>query len=104
MARRYQVTDTLRKDAYRFVRRAMRSSLDGALSGGGQLPVAVRGAAETHFAGAARFFAGLFPGRRLGGGALAVYQNGRPMVDVWTGWSDRNGQVPWTADTGAMVF
>ncbi|KBR64814.1 hypothetical protein X425_01450 [Mycobacterium avium XTB13-223] len=104
MARRYQVTDTLRQDAYRFVRRAMRSSLDAALSGGGQLPVAVRGAAETHFAGAVRFFAGLFPGRHLGGGALAVYQNGRPMVDVWTGWSDRNGQVPWTADTGAMVF
>ena len=30
--------------------------------------------------------------------------DGEPVVDVWTGWSDRNGEVPWTADTGAMVF
>jgi CubicO group peptidase (beta-lactamase class C family) len=25
-------------------------------------------------------------------------------VDVWTGWSDRRGTVPWSADTAAMVF
>jgi CubicO group peptidase (beta-lactamase class C family) len=25
-------------------------------------------------------------------------------VDVWTGWSDRHGHVPWSEDTGAMVF
>ena len=46
----------------------------------------------------------MFPGRRFGGGALAVYLDGRPVVDVWTGWSDRDGEVPWDADTGAMVF
>ena len=40
----------------------------------------------------------------LGGGALAVYIDGKPVVDVWTGWSDRAGEQPWTADTGAMVF
>ena len=51
-----------------------------------------------------RTFASLFPGRRFGGGALAVYLDGEPVVDVWTGWADRRGQVPWTADTGAMVF
>jgi len=33
-----------------------------------------------------------------------VYLDGRPVVDVWTGWSDRDGEVPWDADTGAMVF
>ena len=49
-------------------------------------------------------FARLFPGRRFGGGTLSVYIEGRPVVDVWTGWSDRAGEVPWTADTGAMVF
>lgn len=27
-----------------------------------------------------------------------------PVVDVWTGWSDRAGTQRWTADTGAMVF
>ena len=31
----------------------------------------------------------MFPGRRFGGGALAVYLDGQPVVDVWTGWSDR---------------
>jgi CubicO group peptidase (beta-lactamase class C family) len=46
----------------------------------------------------------MFPGRRFGGGALAVYLDGQPVVDVWTGWSDRAGQVPWTADSAPMVF
>lgn len=68
------------------------------------LPRGVHGAADANFACAIRAFAGLFPGRRFGGGALAVYQDGRPVVDVWTGWADRRGRVPWTVDTGAMVF
>lgn len=46
----------------------------------------------------------MFPGRRFGGGALAVYVDGQPAVDVWTGWADRCGQLPWTADTAPMVF
>jgi len=68
------------------------------------LPANVRGAADPNFACAVRAFAAMFPGRRFGGGALAVYQDGRPLVDVWTGWSDRAGTVPWSADTGAMTF
>jgi CubicO group peptidase (beta-lactamase class C family) len=68
------------------------------------LPRGVHGAADRHFAGVIRAFATLFPGPRFGGGALAVYIDGRPVVDVWTGWSDRRGEVGWTADTGAMVF
>ncbi len=68
------------------------------------LPRGVQGAADRHFACAISSFASLFPGRRFGGGALSVYLDGRPVVDVWTGWSDRKGQVPWEADTGAMVF
>jgi CubicO group peptidase (beta-lactamase class C family) len=64
----------------------------------------VEGAADPHFSCAVRSFASLFPGRRFGGGALAVYLDGEPVVDVWTGWSDRAGRVPWSADTGAMVF
>lgn len=68
------------------------------------LPANVHGAADPNFASAVRAFAAMFPGRRFGGGALAVYLDGQPVVDVWTGWSDRAGRVPWTADTGAMVF
>jgi CubicO group peptidase (beta-lactamase class C family) len=68
------------------------------------LPRGVRGAADPRFANVVRTFARLFPGRRFGGGTLAVYIEGRPVVDVWTGWSDRAGEAPWAADTGAMVF
>jgi CubicO group peptidase (beta-lactamase class C family) len=68
------------------------------------LPRGVHGAADPHFANVIRIFAGLFPGRRFGGGTLSVYIEGKPVVDVWMGWSDRAGEVPWTADTGAMVF
>lgn len=68
------------------------------------LPKGVHGAADPNFACAVRSFASLFPSRHFGGGALAVYLHGEPVVDVWTGWADRRGRVPWTADTGAMVF
>lgn len=64
----------------------------------------MNGAADPNFACAVRAFAAMFPGRRYGGGALAIYLDGEPVVDVWTGWSDRAGLVPWSADTGAMVF
>src|SRR6478752_7718516 len=46
----------------------------------------------------------MFPGPRYGGGALSVFLDGEPVVDVWTGWSDRRGTTHWSADTGAMVF
>lgn len=68
------------------------------------LPKGVQGAADPNFACAVRLFSNLFPGPRFGGGALAVYLDGRPVVDVWTGYSDRRGHVRWSADTGAMVF
>lgn len=62
------------------------------------------GAADPRFSCAVRAFASMFPHRKLGGGALAVFLDGKPVVDIWTGWSDRRGRQPWTADTGAMVF
>ncbi|MCV7123738.1 esterase/beta-lactamase LipL [Mycobacterium lacus] len=62
------------------------------------------GAADSHFGCVVRFFASMFPARRFGGGALAVYLDGQPVVDLWTGWSDRRGEVPWSADTAPMVF
>jgi CubicO group peptidase (beta-lactamase class C family) len=68
------------------------------------LPSGVSGAADPHFANVVKKFAQQFPGQRFGGGALSVYVDGVPVVDVWTGFSDRAGTQPWTADTGAMVF
>jgi len=64
----------------------------------------VSGAADSHFNCVVRSFASMFPARRFGGGALAVYLDGQPVVDVWTGWSDRGGHSPWSADTAPMVF
>lgn len=68
------------------------------------LPPHVQGAADPGFSCVAQTFAKLFPGPRFGGGALSVYVDGEPVVDIWTGWSDRHGEQRWTADTGAMVF
>ncbi|SOJ55530.1 Putative penicillin-binding protein PbpX [Mycobacterium simulans] len=70
----------------------------------GGLPSGAQGACDSRFANVVRAFAALFPARMFGGGALSVYIDGAQVVDVWTGWSDRRGKVPWTADTGAMVF
>ena len=64
----------------------------------------VSGAADSHFGCVVRRFSSMFPARRFGGGALAVYLDGQPVVDVWTGWSDRGGHRPWSADSAAMVF
>lgn len=71
---------------------------------GPDLPRAVQGAADPSFGCAVAAFAGLFPHPRFGGGALSVYLDGRPVVDMWAGWSDRRGRVPWSADTAPMVF
>ncbi len=68
------------------------------------LPHGVQGSADPNFSCAVRAFSRMFPGRRFGGGALAVYLHGEPVVDVWTGYADRRGRRRWTADTGAMVF
>jgi CubicO group peptidase (beta-lactamase class C family) len=68
------------------------------------LPHGIQGAADSSFACTVRAFSQLFPGRRFGGGALAVYLDGEPVVDVWTGYADRRGAEYWTADTGAMVW
>src|SRR6516164_379736 len=64
----------------------------------------VFGAADPHFDCVVRSFSTMFPGRRVGGGALAVYVDGQPVVDVWKGWADRGGHLPWSADTDPMVF
>ncbi len=68
------------------------------------LPHGIQGAADPSFGCTARAFSQLFPGRRFGGGALAIYLHGEPVVDIWTGYADRRGTEYWTADTGAMVW
>src|SRR6195952_3521342 len=89
------------------VTHAIRGERSAALSHGVEdsaLPRNVRGVADPNFVCAVRAFSQLFPGRRFGGGALCIYLDGQPVVDVWTGWADRRGTRPWNADTGTMVF
>ncbi len=64
----------------------------------------MQGAADPNFACAVRAFAAQFPHPRFGGGALSVYLDGEPVVDVWTGWADRRGRHHWQADTAPMIF
>ncbi|MFE3557400.1 serine hydrolase domain-containing protein [Streptomyces sp. NPDC059193] len=37
------------------------------------------------------------------GAAVAVYRDGRKVVDLWGGTKDANGTEPWTADTAQIV-
>ncbi|WP_051406754.1 serine hydrolase domain-containing protein [Nocardia sp. CNY236] len=47
-------------------------------------------------------FFGLFAQPARGGGALAVYLDGRPVVDIWAGWADKDRR--WNSDTVALTF
>ncbi|MFT0661035.1 MULTISPECIES: serine hydrolase domain-containing protein [Rhodococcus] len=50
---------------------------------------------------AAQFFR-LFERPSSGGGALAVYLGGEPVVDIWSGWSTRDTR--WQSDTVSVSF
>ncbi|WP_157106653.1 serine hydrolase domain-containing protein [Nocardia arthritidis] len=47
-------------------------------------------------------FFGMFAQPARGGGALAVYLDGRPVVDIWAGWADKERR--WNGDTVALTF
>jgi CubicO group peptidase (beta-lactamase class C family) len=64
----------------------------------------VQGKADRRFRPLVQRFAGMFGRPSQGGGALAAYWRGVPVVDVWTGFADSEGQRPWEADTAAMSF
>ncbi|MGW5316827.1 serine hydrolase domain-containing protein [Nocardia thailandica] len=63
----------------------------------------VRGTAAPHYRELIDRFARLFAGGR-GGGALSVYHHGRPVVDVWCGWADAAGTVPWRENHAALSY
>ena len=50
---------------------------------------------------AGQFFR-LFERPSSGGGALAVYLGGEPVVDIWSGWSTRDTR--WLPDTVSVSF
>jgi CubicO group peptidase (beta-lactamase class C family) len=64
----------------------------------------VRGSADRRFKPLVQRFASMYRRPSQGGGALAVYWRGEPVVDVWTGYADAVGARPWERDTAAMSF
>jgi CubicO group peptidase (beta-lactamase class C family) len=64
----------------------------------------VRGSADRRFRPLVQRFASMYRRPTQGGGALAVYWHGEPVVDVWTGYADSQGQRDWDRDTAAMSF
>ncbi|MFT4200196.1 serine hydrolase domain-containing protein [Gordonia sp. (in: high G+C Gram-positive bacteria)] len=68
------------------------------------MTVAQKGTCDPRFEGVGKAFTRLFGGRLNGGGALCVYEDGKPIVDIWAGTCDRRGKQPWTQSTGAMLY
>jgi CubicO group peptidase (beta-lactamase class C family) len=64
----------------------------------------IQGSADRRFRPLVQRFARIYRRPSQGGGALAVYWRGEPVVDVWAGYADAAGQRPWQRDTAAMSF
>ncbi|WP_069164976.1 serine hydrolase domain-containing protein [Nocardia altamirensis] len=47
-------------------------------------------------------FFGMFTQPSRGGGALSVYLDGKPVVDIWGGWAGKDRR--WNGDTVALTF
>ena len=61
----------------------------------------IRGHVEPGFERVAEEFADNFDRRGETGAACAIYQHGRPVVDIWAGQSAAG---EWTADTASVLF
>ncbi|KOV01064.1 esterase [Streptomyces sp. XY533] len=59
--------------------------------------------AEDAFADVARAFEENFAAGEEVGAAVCVYHRGRPVVDLWAGWSDPDRADPWRAGTVGVL-
>lgn len=64
----------------------------------------VHGSAAPGFEAALDAFAANFAGGEELGAAFAVFIEGEPVVDLWAGWADKTGTVPWTEETLVCVY
>jgi len=64
----------------------------------------IQGGVEPGFEAVAEAFARNFSDHGEVGAACAIYQGGRPVVDLWGGWADHDSGRPWERDTVALVF
>ncbi|NUK60555.1 serine hydrolase domain-containing protein [Streptomyces lunaelactis] len=74
------------------------------MSGSGRAgTVDVRGTVAEGFEPVRDAFAGNFERRGERGAAVAVYRDGRKVVDLWAGTRDAGGHEPWAVDTAQVV-
>ncbi|MFD3744609.1 serine hydrolase domain-containing protein [Nocardia sp. NPDC058633] len=57
---------------------------------------------DPRFIRLADHFFGMFTQPSRGGGALAIYLNGSPVVDIWAGWAAKDQR--WTGEHIALTF
>ncbi|GAB18405.1 putative esterase [Gordonia effusa NBRC 100432] len=65
-------------------------------------PRGVHGWVSPDFTLPARAFAVLFSRLKFGGGALCVYADGKPVMDIWAGKA--TADADWTHDTAGLIF
>lgn len=65
---------------------------------------ALGGDCDERFARVREEFLRNFTDRAERGGAVAIWHDGRVVVDLWGGWSDVARSVPWTRDTIVNFF
>lgn len=64
----------------------------------------IDGTCDARFAAVRDAFVGNFTARGDVGAAVAVWVDGRPVVDLWGGWADAARQRPWQRDTLVNFF
>jgi CubicO group peptidase (beta-lactamase class C family) len=64
----------------------------------------ISGPCDARFDAVREEFVENFQTRSERGGAVAVWHDGRVVVDLWGGWSDLDRRTPWSQDTIVNVF
>ncbi|MFD6155444.1 serine hydrolase domain-containing protein [Nocardia sp. NPDC060256] len=75
---------------------------DAADSANGKLAAPKEMLVDPRFIRLADQFFGMFSQPNRGGGALAVYLDDKPVVDIWGGWAGKDRR--WNGDTVALTF
>ena len=63
----------------------------------------INGTYEEKFSPVKELFQQLHESGREVGSSFSVYQNGKPLVDIWSGYSNKEKNIDWKRDTLANV-
>ena len=62
------------------------------------------GTCDARFAKLRDLFEVMLNDGREVGAAVALYADGKPVVDLWGGWADPDARLPWQRDTIVSTF